>query len=113
MTFGDLWKTLDWSGAEMEETSWLKENEGEETDPDFKMKFRMTLVEQAIFGEGEQKKEAQYMLHMAGVLPQIVAFLKAHNLLEESVDDRGDSAQHKAIEEASPSPAGGRVGGGE
>lgn len=114
MTFGDLWKTLDWSGAEMEETSWLKENEGEETDPDFKMKFRMTLVEQAIYGEGEQKKEAQYMLHMAGVLPQIVAFLKAHNLLEESTaDDRGDSAQHKAIEEASPSPTGGRVGGGE
>ena len=114
MTFGDLWKTLDWSQAEMEEDAWLKENEGEETDPDFKMKFRMTLVEQAIFGEGEQRQEARYMLHMAGVWGQVVDFLSLNDLLEESTaDDRGDSTRRKAPEEASAPPAGGKLGGGE
>jgi hypothetical protein len=78
MTFGDLWKTLDWSGAEMEETSWLKENEGEEVDPDFRLKFRMTLVEQAIFGEGEQKtRSADICCTWRVYWEQIVAISKS------------------------------------
>jgi hypothetical protein len=116
MTFGDLWKILDWSDAEMEEDTWLKENTGDKTDSEFKVKFRMTLVEQALFGEGEQKEEAKYMLHMAGVWLQIVMFLRANGLIIEKKvmdNDRGDRDRSEATEEAGAPTAGGGSGGGD
>jgi hypothetical protein len=113
MTFGDLWKTLDWSASEMEEEGWLKENKGDKTDQDFKTKFRMTLVETALYGSGEQRQEAKHMLHMAGVWPQIVAFLSAHNLLLEVDDDRGDRDRSETAAEEGPTAEGGGSGGGD
>jgi len=115
MTFGDLWKSIDWSVAEMEEEGWLNKHKGDPTDQEFKTKFRMTLVEQALFGSAEQKEEAKYLLHMAGVWPQIVAFLRLNNLIEEKPDgpDRADRHGGEAVTQEGVVTAGWRVGGGD
>ena len=85
LTFGDLWRALDWSGVEDEAERWVAENPSEhETNDESKRKLRVVFVEQALWGEdGERKQEARGLLHAAGIWIQIIAFYKLNGLIIE------------------------------
>lgn len=103
LTFGDLWKSLDWSAAEEEEATWDADNPSEYTHTDdFKQRLRMTYLEQSLWGETKElRQEARSFLNLAGVWTQVVAYLHLHNVWEEEHDDRPDTPDG-----ASDTPAG-------
>ena len=64
-TFGDLWKSLDWSAAEEEEATWDADNPSEYTHTDdFKQRLRMTYLEQSLWGETKELRQEARRLNL-------------------------------------------------
>jgi len=98
MTLAELYDSIDWSGTEAAYDKWAKGREVEEEVPGaFKESWRTTLLlfslprEMLPFEYGkewteERKAEARYLLHSAGVWPQVTKWLVENNLIEEKKD---------------------------
>ena len=111
-TFGDLWKSLDWSAAEEEEEKWDVDNPSEYTHTDdFKQRLRMTYLEQSLWGETKElRQEARSFLSLAGVWSQVVAYLHLYNVWEEeNDDDRPDTPDGASDTPAGPIAENGRA----
>ena len=110
-TFGDLWKSLDWSAAEEEGEIWEADNPSEynPTD-DFKQRLGMTYLEQSLWGETKElRQEARSFLSLVGVWPQVVAYLYLYNVWEEENEDRPDTPDGASDTPAGPIAENGRA----
>ena len=87
-TFGDLWKSLDWSATEEEEETWEADNPSETK---------------------ELRQEARSFLSLAGVWSQVVAYLHLYNVWEEEHDDRPDTPDGASDTPAGPIAENGRA----
>lgn len=80
LTLEDLYKTLDWSGADAALAHWEAQHPVEEgsTPEEYREGFRYALLEQALWGEAEAKDFARNMLFKAGVWVQLKRFCNEH-----------------------------------
>lgn len=91
LTLKDLYEALDWSAIEAAETTWLEGHEqaaaqldGHTIEPDFRTKFRMAILEEAVQGTDEaRQQDARKWLQRAGVWPSVLRFYREHRLLSD------------------------------
>ncbi len=84
-TLADLYAALDWSQADNALARWEgihPESKGTE-NTGFRYRFRCTLLESALYATDEERmRQARGLLAMAGVWPQVVAFLSQSALTD-------------------------------
>ncbi len=93
LTLKDLYETLDWSGVEETEERWIGEQEHLDDqserltgEPDFKAKFRMVLIDEALHGKYDKRKwEARSWLRRAGIWHQVVHYYEEHGLIAKEL----------------------------
>jgi hypothetical protein len=84
MTLADLYKAIDWSGADTTLARWEAQHgsKDETSNTDFRYRWRCVLLESALYGDTEERmREARGWLAMAGVWHQVVAYLQKQNLI--------------------------------
>ena len=89
LTLLDLYQALDWSGVEQAEKEWLETNEQVSdlsekytAELDFKAKFRMVLLDEALHSEDMSRMvAAKQWLKRAGVWSQVKNFYFVRGLL--------------------------------
>lgn len=90
-TLRDLYDALDWSAVEATEQQWLEGHEqaaaqleGHTIDLDFRTKFRLAILEEAVQGTDEARQlDARKWLQRAGVWPSVLRFYREHGLLSD------------------------------
>lgn len=87
-TLADLVDSLDWSASEAAFQRWQRQQppdpERTETPQDFRRRFRIVLVEQALYSDdAEVRADAQRMLQLAGVWTAIKQYLERHGLIQQ------------------------------
>ena len=73
-TIGDLYRALDWAAVEALETQGDAQFE---VDADFKRRYRLVLLDEALYGSGARRDAARTLLSSAGVWDQVVALLRS------------------------------------
>ena len=76
-TVGQLCDLIDWSKADQGQPPASLPGQDGEIQPteDFKRRFRLVLLDEALFGQGERRAAARTLLHSAGVWGQVVSLL--------------------------------------
>ena len=74
-TVGDLYSVIDWSQAD--KAGLEVQNAEIEVDPEFKRRYRLTLLDEGIWGEGPHRDTARTLLNSVGVWKQVVKYLTA------------------------------------
>lgn len=76
MTLGDLYSRIDWSKAD--EAGLETQGDSEyDVDGEFKRRYRLTLLEQGLFGEKDHKDTARTLLSEVGVWGQVAELLRS------------------------------------
>ena len=73
-TVGDLYRHLDWSQAETAAMETMGDTEFA-VHPDFKRRYRLTLLDEGLFGAGARRDAARTLLASIGVWSQVVNLL--------------------------------------
>ena len=92
LTIKDLYQALDWSRADGALADFMRDQSvsaeisaGNGQNEDFSYRFRLNLLNEALYGLGEPQQTAKRLLHMAGIWPQVVEFMGRQGLLIPSV----------------------------